>query len=161
MVSWDFANLWLPQGGGGAYDSLGVAFDPWGYRLSELSQFGGPEIVDNSRFFQFVRANPWPAFDPWHEMLLPGQEQTRPLLDLSPTLVRLTLIAIRLTGSLSDRRPARRIAAAADRPGARLLASAFAVSIRHIWRGTSQPHSNLANGSAVAAASEGRVAQAG
>ena len=78
--SWDSLNLWLPHGGGGAYDSLGVAFRSWGYRLSELAQFGGSEIVDNSRFFQFVRANPWPVFDPWHEVLLPGQEQTRPLL---------------------------------------------------------------------------------
>ena len=79
--SWDFVNLWQPHDGGvGAFDSLGVAFRAWGYRLSELAQFGGSEIVDNSRFFQFVRANSWPAFDPWHEVLLPGQEQTRPLL---------------------------------------------------------------------------------
>ena len=73
--SWDFANLWQPQDGVvGAVDSLGVAFRPWRFMRSA---FGGAS-ADNPGWYNFVRERAWPAFDPWGEVLLPGQAQTRP-----------------------------------------------------------------------------------
>ena len=37
-------------------------------------------MTDHSRWWAYIRAHPWPSFDPWGEVLLPGQEQTRPHL---------------------------------------------------------------------------------
>ena len=87
LGSWDFLNLWLPGGAGGAIDSLSVGSFGWGgysYLVNDLSVYPPPggEIAttDHSRWWAHIRANPWPAFEPWHEVLLPGQEQTRSLL---------------------------------------------------------------------------------
>ena len=32
----------------------------------------------NDRWFEFMAANPWPRFEPWREILLPGQQASRP-----------------------------------------------------------------------------------
>ena len=85
--SWDSSNLWLPSGAGGAIDSLSVGHTRWGgygYLVGALSVYpppggGGLSTTDHSRWWAYIREHPWPAFDPWREVLLPGQEQTRPL----------------------------------------------------------------------------------
>ena len=88
--SWDYFNLWLapavhgeggPEGdayslsvGSGGRGILGI----WGWMRVDRTASMEDQLAQVVRYYQFVAANPWPAFEPWHEILLPGQEQTRP-----------------------------------------------------------------------------------
>ena len=90
FASWDYFNLWLRGGregvNGGVADnySLGVGGSPFGGwlfvegSLAERDAEGRRLGTNQDRWNEFIAANPWPAFDPWVELLLPGQKQTRP-----------------------------------------------------------------------------------
>ena len=83
--SWDYTNLWLPEGSigdsglTGARWSLGMAGRSyaWLYLLSEMREYIDGE-PNTDRWREFVAANPWPPFEPWREILLPGQQASRP-----------------------------------------------------------------------------------
>ena len=88
--SWDYFNLWLahavhgeggPVGdryslsvGSGGHGLLGV----WGFLRVDRTASEEDQLAQLVRYFEFIAANPWPAFEPWREILLPGQKQTRP-----------------------------------------------------------------------------------
>ena len=88
--SWDYFNLWLapavhgeggPEGdtyslsvGSGGRGILGI----WGFLRLDRTASEEDQLAQAVRYYQFVAANPWPAFEPWYEILLPGQKQTRP-----------------------------------------------------------------------------------
>ena len=88
--SWDYFNLWLapavhgeggPEGdayslsvGSGGRGILGI----WGWMRVDRTASEEDQLAQVVRKYQFIAANPWPAFEPWYEILLPGQKQTRP-----------------------------------------------------------------------------------
>ena len=88
LDSWDYFNLWL-RGGRATNYPLGVSGSPFGGWLFLEGSMAdrdalGQRIGGNSdRWREFIAANPWPAFEPWSELLLPGQKQTRPSIYLA------------------------------------------------------------------------------
>ena len=50
----------------------------WGFLRVDRTASEEDQLAQLVRKYEFIAANPWPAFEPWREILLPGQKQTRP-----------------------------------------------------------------------------------